>query len=85
MRQRIKSIIKQNQALRSRMVIFKYISENPEQTPERREETKKDGKKSNNLWKKRGRKKGASRRTWHKKRCLEKTKGSLSKGKSRYR
>ena len=43
-RQRIKSIIKQNQVLRSRMVIFEYISENPEQAPERREETNKDWK-----------------------------------------
>ena len=43
-RQRIKSIIKQNQVLRSRMVIFEYISESPEQAPERREETKKDWK-----------------------------------------
>ena len=40
-RQRIKSIIKQNEALRSRMVADRYISESPEQAPERREAPKK--------------------------------------------
>ena len=41
-RQRIKSIIKQNEALRSRMVTGRYISESLEQAPERREAAKKD-------------------------------------------
>ena len=40
-RQRIKSIIKQNEALRSRMVSDRYISENQEKTPEVREAGKK--------------------------------------------
>ena len=40
-RQRIKSIIKQNEALRSRMVSDRYISENQEKTPEVREAAKK--------------------------------------------
>ena len=49
-RQRIKSIIKQNEALRSRMVTDRYISENTEQAPERREAAKKKtGNKSSNL------------------------------------
>ena len=40
-RQRIKSIIKQNEALRSRMVSDRYISENQEKTPEVRKAAKK--------------------------------------------
>ena len=40
-RQRIKSIIKQNEALRSRMLSDRYISENQEKTPEVREAAKK--------------------------------------------
>ena len=40
-RQRIKSIIKQNEALRSRMVTDRYISENQEKSPEVREAAKK--------------------------------------------
>ena len=39
-RQRIKSILKQTEALRSRMVLDMYISENPKETPERGEESK---------------------------------------------
>ena len=83
-RQRIKSIIKQNEALRSRMVADRYISENQEKTPEIREAAKKkDSKKIKQLIKTRERKKGASRTTWHKKVCLRTRKRSLSKGKSR--
>ena len=40
-RQRIKSIIKQNEALRSRMISDRYISENQEKTPQIREAAKK--------------------------------------------
>ena len=40
-RQRIKSIIKQNEALRSSMVTDRYKSENQEKTPEEREAAKK--------------------------------------------
>ena len=45
-RQRIKSIIKQNEALRSRMVSDRYISENQEKKPEVRESAKKRLEKS---------------------------------------
>ena len=49
-RQRIKSIIKQNEALRSCMVTDRYKSENQEKTPEEREAAKKKTrKKSSNL------------------------------------
>ena len=49
-RQYIKSIIKQNEALRSRILADKYISENQEKKPETREEAKKkNGKKSINF------------------------------------
>ena len=49
-RQRIKSIIKQNDALRSRIVTDMYISETEEMAPEIREAAKKpDWKKSSNL------------------------------------
>ena len=40
-RQRIKSIIKQNEALRSRINVDKHISENQEKTTEARNEAKK--------------------------------------------
>ena len=49
-RQRIKSIIKQNEALRSRIIADRYISENQKKTPEERNEAKKRmEKKSSNL------------------------------------
>ena len=59
-----KLVIKQNEALRSRMI--RYISENPKQDPERREAAKKRLETNQATYeKKRGRKKGASRTTWH--------------------
>ena len=49
-RQRIKSIIKQNEALRTCINADRYISENKEKSPEIRESAKKKaGKKSSNL------------------------------------
>ena len=48
-RQRIKSIIKQNEALRARIKSDMFISENQEKTPEIRESAKKRRKKSSNL------------------------------------
>ena len=45
-RQRIKSIIKQNEALRTRINNDRYISENQEKTPEIRESAKNDWKKN---------------------------------------
>ena len=61
-RQKITSIIKQNEALRTRINADRYISENEEKTPEIRESAKKkDWKKIKQLIKKkRGRKKEAS-------------------------
>ena len=48
-RQRIKSIIKQNEALRSRMTADRYISENQERLLKQETTPKKAGKKSSNL------------------------------------
>ena len=48
-RQRIKSIIKQNEALRARINIDMTLSKNQEKTPEIRESAKKRRKKSSNL------------------------------------
>ena len=48
-RQIIKSIIKQNEALRSRITADRYISENQEKTTEVRNEAKKRMEKSSNL------------------------------------
>ena len=60
-RQRIKSIIKQNEALRSRINGDRFISENQERTPEIRESAKKRLEKNQATYeKKRERKKGAS-------------------------
>ena len=58
-RQRIKSIIKQNEALRSHINADKHISENQEKTTEVREAAKKD-KKNQATFEKTRKKKGAS-------------------------
>ena len=56
-RQRIKSIIKQNDALRSRIVTDMYISETQEKAPEIREAAKKRLEKIKQLMKKTKKKK----------------------------
>ena len=63
-RQRIKSIIKQNVALRSRINNDSFISENQERTPEIRESAKKDWKKIKQLLKKKRKKKSSFLNDW---------------------
>ena len=63
-RQRIKSIIEQNEALRSRMNNDRFISENQEKTPEIRESAKKDWKKIKQLMKKTRKKKRSFLNDW---------------------
>ena len=72
-RQRIKSIIKQNEALRSRMIADRFISENQEKTTEARNKAKKRLDKNQATYEKNEEeKKRASSTAWHKKVCLRK-------------
>ena len=83
-RQRIKSIIKQNEALRSRMVSDRYISENQEKTPEVRKAAKKRLEKNQATYEKNEEeKKELLERFGIKKVCLRTRKRGLSKRKSR--